>query len=78
MLLDRNQSCLIVVDIQERLAPAMHDGGQGAIHNAGILMKAARRLGVPAPRRDRVLDPGPEHCPDSHAHRHHSASRHRG
>lgn len=47
MLLDRNQSCLIVVDIQERLAPAMHDGGQGAIRNTGILMQAARRLGVP-------------------------------
>lgn len=48
MLLDKNQSCLIVVDIQERLAPAMFDGGQEAIRNAAILMQAARRLGVPA------------------------------
>ncbi|MSP43053.1 MAG: hydrolase [Alphaproteobacteria bacterium] len=48
MLLDKNNSCLIIVDIQERLAPAMYDGGQEAIRNAGILMQAARRLGVPA------------------------------
>ncbi len=47
MLLDRNQCCLIVVDIQERLAPAMFDGGTEAIHNAGILMQAAKRLNVP-------------------------------
>jgi len=47
MLLDKNQSCLIVVDIQERLAPAMFDGGAEAIRNAGILMQAAQRLGVP-------------------------------
>ncbi len=47
MLLDKNQSCLIIVDIQERLAPAMFDGGQEAIRNAGILMQAAQRLGVP-------------------------------
>ncbi|CAN0036287.1 unnamed protein product [Phaeothamnion confervicola] len=47
MLLDRNNSCLIVVDIQERLAPAMHDGGQEAIRNAAILMQAAKRMGVP-------------------------------
>ncbi|MDO9459575.1 MAG: hydrolase [Alphaproteobacteria bacterium] len=48
MLLDKNQSCLIVIDIQERLAPAMFDGGAEAIRNAGILMQAAKRLGVPA------------------------------
>ncbi len=47
MLLDKNQSCLIVVDIQERLAPAMFDGGAEAVRNAGILMQAAKRLGVP-------------------------------
>ncbi len=47
MLLDKNQSCLIVVDIQERLAPAMFDGGAEAIRNAAILMQAAKRLGVP-------------------------------
>lgn len=47
MLLNRNDSCLIVVDIQERLAPAMHDGGAEAIRNTGILMQAAKRLGVP-------------------------------
>lgn len=47
MLLDKNHSCLIIVDIQERLAPAMFDGGAEAIRNAGILMQAAQRLGVP-------------------------------
>lgn len=47
MLLDRNRSCLIIVDIQERLAPAMHDGGQEAVRGAAILMQAAKRLGVP-------------------------------
>jgi len=47
MLLDKNKSCLIIVDIQERLAPAMFDGGQEAIRNAAILMQAAKRLGVP-------------------------------
>ena len=47
MLLDKNKSCLIIVDIQERLAPAMHDGGQEAVRNAGILMQAAQRMGVP-------------------------------
>ncbi len=47
MLLDKNKSCLIIVDIQERLAPAMFDGGAEAIRNAAILMQAAKRLGVP-------------------------------
>ena len=47
MLLDKNQSCLIVVDIQERLAPAMFDGGAEATRNTAILMQAARRMGVP-------------------------------
>lgn len=47
MLLDKNKSCLIVVDIQERLAPAMFDGGAEAIRNTGILMQAAQRMGVP-------------------------------
>lgn len=47
MLLDKNNSCLIIVDIQERLAPAMYDAGQEAIRNAAILMQAAKRLGVP-------------------------------
>lgn len=47
MLLDKNHSCLIIVDIQERLAPAMFDGGAEAIRNAAILLQAAKRLGVP-------------------------------
>lgn len=47
MLIDRNESALIVVDIQERLAPAMHDGGEEAIHNSGVLMQGAAWLGIP-------------------------------
>ena len=46
MLIDRNQSLLLIVDIQERLAPAIHDG-ETAVANNGRLLAAAERLGVP-------------------------------
>lgn len=46
MRLNAEQSLLLVVDIHVRLAPAVH-GADRAIANAAILMKAARRLGVP-------------------------------
>ncbi len=46
MLIDRNQSLLLIVDIQERLAPAIHDG-EAAVANNGRLLAAAERLGVP-------------------------------
>jgi len=46
MLLQRENSCLIIVDIQERLLPAMI-GRDGVVRNAGILLKAAARLDVP-------------------------------
>ena len=46
MLLDRHRSCLLVVDIQERLAPAMSDL-ERALRNAAALMQGAARLGVP-------------------------------
>jgi nicotinamidase-related amidase len=46
MLIERDRSCLLVVDVQEKLAPAMTDPA-GVIRNAGILMQAAARLGVP-------------------------------
>jgi nicotinamidase-related amidase len=46
MLIEREKSCLLVVDVQERLAPAMAER-EAAVRNCAILMKAAARLGVP-------------------------------
>ena len=46
MLIDRAQSLLLVVDIQQKLAPAIHDGA-AAIANNRRLLAAAERLGVP-------------------------------
>ena len=46
MLLTADQSVLIVIDVQERLAPAMH-GLSDCLRNTEILMRAAARLGVP-------------------------------
>jgi nicotinamidase-related amidase len=46
MLIERDKSCLLVVDVQEKLASAMADP-VGVIRNAGILMQAAARLDVP-------------------------------
>jgi nicotinamidase-related amidase len=46
MLIERDRSCLLVVDVQEKLAPAMADPAE-VIRNAGILMQAAARLRIP-------------------------------
>jgi len=46
MLIDRHQSLLLIVDIQEKLAPAIHEGA-AAIANNQRLLAAADRLGVP-------------------------------
>ncbi len=46
MLLDRQRSLLFIVDIQERLAPAVA-GADAVIDRARILVEAANRLGVP-------------------------------
>ncbi len=46
MLLDRTRSILLVIDVQQRLAPSMSDPAE-TIRNCAILMKAAARLGVP-------------------------------
>lgn len=46
MLLNRTRSILLVIDVQERLAPSMADSAQ-TIRNCGILMRSAARLGVP-------------------------------
>ena len=46
MLMRADTSVLVVIDVQERLAPAM-DGLAGFLRNTGILMRAAARLEVP-------------------------------
>lgn len=46
MFIDRRQSLLLIVDIQERLAPAIHQSGPLIASNA-LLLDAAGRLGVP-------------------------------
>lgn len=46
MLIERHKSCLLVVDVQEKLAPAMAEPA-AVIRNSGILLRAANRLGVP-------------------------------
>ena len=46
MLLNRDQSALIVVDYQERLAPAMHDL-EATLARAMTLIETAHRLDVP-------------------------------
>ena len=46
MLLDADRSVLIVVDVQERLFPAMHEGSR-FLRNTEILMQAAACLDVP-------------------------------
>jgi nicotinamidase-related amidase len=46
MLLDRARSQLLVVDVQDRLLPAMHEG-ERMVENCAILMQAAHRLAIP-------------------------------
>jgi nicotinamidase-related amidase len=46
MLINVEKSCLLIVDAQERLMPAVHDG-QRVIETSAWLMKIADRLGVP-------------------------------
>ncbi len=46
MLLERDRSLLFVVDVQERLLPAMHDGA-GRVAAIGRLVEGARLLDVP-------------------------------
>ncbi len=47
MLLDRIQSQLLVVDVQERLLPALH-APSPVVERCAILLQAAHRLGIPA------------------------------
>jgi len=46
MLIERDKSALLVVDIQERLLPHIHEG-QAVLDHAVWLVKVAQRLGVP-------------------------------
>lgn len=46
MLIDAEKSLLLVVDVQERLVPAIHEG-ERVVHNIGWLMQIAAELGVP-------------------------------
>lgn len=46
MLIEREKSCLLVVDIQERLVPAIHEG-ERVVENTAWLMRIASELGVP-------------------------------
>lgn len=46
MLLDHRSSALMLIDLQEKLMPAMHEPA-GVLRNALILLAAAGRLGVP-------------------------------
>jgi hypothetical protein len=46
MLIERDKSCLLIVDVQEKLAPAMTEPAV-VVCNAGILMQAAARLAIP-------------------------------
>ena len=46
MILDRDSSQLLIVDVQERLLPAMHDGDR-MVDRCGVLLQGAAELGVP-------------------------------
>lgn len=46
MLLDAQRSILIVIDLQQKLIPAINKGDQ-VVENSGKLIEGARRLGVP-------------------------------
>lgn len=46
MLMRREKSCLLIVDVQERLAPVMTDPRR-VIHGCRMLQRAANRLEIP-------------------------------
>lgn len=46
MLVQRERACLLIIDMQERLLPAMA-GLEPLRHQAGILIRAAKRLDLP-------------------------------
>lgn len=46
MLMRADRSILLIIDIQERLCPALHDA-EALVENSGWLIQVARKLGVP-------------------------------
>lgn len=46
MLLRADRSALLIIDVQQKLAPATHDPAS-VVNNCAILMRAAQRLNVP-------------------------------
>lgn len=46
MLLVRERSQFLLVDVQDRLLPAMHDG-ERMVERCGVLLQAANRLSIP-------------------------------
>ncbi len=46
MLMQADTSALLIVDVQARLLPAIHDG-ERVLHNCAWLLRLARELGVP-------------------------------
>jgi nicotinamidase-related amidase len=46
MLIDAPRSVLLVIDMQEKVMPAIHDH-ESVVANAGWLIRAAQRIGVP-------------------------------
>jgi nicotinamidase-related amidase len=46
MVLTRHRSCLVIVDVQERLTPLASDPRR-VLQSCSLLMRAAQRLGVP-------------------------------
>jgi nicotinamidase-related amidase len=45
-VLDRERAALVVVDVQEAFRPAVRDFDR-TVHNAGVLVRGARALGLP-------------------------------
>jgi nicotinamidase-related amidase len=46
VILDRDRSQLVIVDVQERLLPAMHEGNR-MVERCALLLRGAAELGVP-------------------------------
>ena len=46
MILDRERSQVVIVDVQERLLPAMYEGDR-MVDRCSVLMQGAIELGVP-------------------------------
>ncbi|MCP4328260.1 MAG: isochorismatase family protein [Alphaproteobacteria bacterium] len=59
MLMKPDRSSLLVIDLQEKLVPAIEDGVR-VVANATTLVNAAERLGIPVTVT--------EHCPDRIGH----------